>query len=175
MADSAKDHLKHEVLVGGISNTIFNGLIAWLLLRSGPALAWGGEHSFAVDVIATALLLPLIVALIVIPLQRSKLNKGKLHPINLGPGSFMQSLADRFPATTFKSALLFGLLGMCVIAPLTLLGFYVLGVEQVAPVHYAIFKGLWAGAMAGVLVIPMVLVALRGEEASNFTTTSQES
>lgn len=162
MSADGRKHLQHEVLVGGVSNAFFNGLIAWLLLKSGPALAWGGEHSFAVDVIATALLLPLIVALIVIPLQRGKMNKGKLQPINLGANSLVQSLADRFPASVFKSAVLFGLLGMCVIAPLTLLGFYLLGVEQVPPMNYAIFKGLWAGLMAGVLVIPMVLCALRG-------------
>ena len=161
MSQEAKKHLKHEVLVGGISNTVFNGLIAWLLLKSGPALAWGGEHSFVVDVIATALLLPLIVALIVIPLQRSKMNKGKLQPISLGSGSWVQSFADRLPLSTFKSALVFGLLGMCVIAPLTLLAFYLVGVEEIPPVNYAIFKGLWAGLMAGVLVIPMVLSALR--------------
>ena len=76
MPNYAKQHLQHEALVGGVSNAIFNGLIAWLLLRSGPSLAWGGEHSFAVDVVATALLLPLIVALIVIPLQRGKLLQG---------------------------------------------------------------------------------------------------
>ena len=157
----ARSHLRHEVLVGGISNTIFNGLIAWLLLKSGPALAWGGEHSFVIDVIATALLLPLIVALIVIPLQRSKLNKGKLQAISLGPASTMQSIANRFPAGTLKSALLFGLFGMCVIAPLTLVGFYLVGVEEIAPTTYAIFKGVWAGAMAALLVIPMVLIALR--------------
>ena len=166
MATDAKQHLRHEVLVGGISNAIFNGLIAWLLIKNGPALAWGGEHSFAVDVIATALLLPLIVALIVIPLQRSKLRKGKLQPISLGSTSRIQALADRFPASTFKSALLFGLLGMCVIAPLTLLGFYLVGVQQVPPLNYAIFKGLWAGAMAGALVIPMVLCALRAPQAA---------
>jgi hypothetical protein len=166
MSAAAKKHLQHEVLVGGVSNTFFNGLIAWLLLRSGAALGWGGENSFVIDVFATALLLPLIVALIVIPLQRSKLNKGKLQPISLGASSWVQSLADRFPRSTFKSALLFGLLGMCVIAPLTLLGFYLLGVEQVAPLNYAIFKGLWAGLMAGVLVIPMVLCALRDPAAS---------
>ncbi|MCB1700879.1 MAG: hypothetical protein H6985_08705 [Pseudomonadales bacterium] len=158
---TAKAHLRHEVLVGGISNTFFNGLIAWLLLTGGPALAWGGEHSFVVDVIATALLLPLIVALIVIPLQRSKLSKGKLQAISLGAGSRMQAIADRFPAGTLKSAMLFGLFGMCVIAPLTLLGFYLFGVENVSPTNYAIFKGVWAGVMAGLLVIPMVLIALR--------------
>jgi len=161
MTSDSKKHLKHEVLVGGVSNTVFNGLIAWLLLRNGPALAWGGEHSFAVDVTATALLLPLIVALIVIPLQRSKLHKGKLQPISLGSDSIMQSLADRMPLSTVKAAVLFGLLGMCVIAPLTLLGFYLAGIEQVAPLDYALFKGLWAGLMAAVLVIPMVLCALR--------------
>ena len=164
---SAREHIRHEVLVGGISNTIFNGLIAWLLLKSGPALAWGGDNSFVVDVVATAFLLPLIVALIVIPLQRSKLNKGKLQPIELGPSSVMQSVANRLPASTFKSALLFGLFGMCVIAPLTLVGFYVAGIEQVSPLNYAVFKGIWAGLMAAVLVVPMVLLALRNPIPGN--------
>ena len=161
MANSDTAHLQHEALVGGVSNAFFNGLIAWLLLRNGPALAWGGEHSFAVDVIATSLLLPLIIALIVIPLQRSKLSKGKLQSINLGAGSRLQAIADRFPTSTFKSALLFGLLGMCLIAPLTLAVFFALGIESVTPLHYALFKGIWAGLMAAVLVLPMVLLALR--------------
>ena len=161
MANSDTAHLRHEALVGGESNAFFNGLIAWLLLRNGPALAWGGEHSFAVDVIATSLLLPLIIALIVIPLQRSKLSKGKLQSINLGTDSRLQAIANYFPTSTFKSALLFGLLGMCLIAPLTLAVFFALGIESVAPLHYALFKGIWAGLMAAVLVLPMVLLALR--------------
>lgn len=78
----------------------------------------------------------------------------------------MQRVADRLPAGVFKSALLFGLFGMCIIAPLTLLGFYLMGVEQVQPVTYSIFKGIWAGLMAGVLVIPMVLLALRAPASS---------
>jgi len=154
-------HIRREVLVCGISNAIFNGLSAWLLMKNGPELRWGGEHSFVVDIIATGLLLPFIVALIVIPLQRSKLNKGKLQPINLGPGSFMQSLADRFPSTTFKSAGLFGLIGMLLLAPLTLAGFQLLGVEHLQPRDYALFKGVWTGLIAAVLVVPMVLIALR--------------
>jgi hypothetical protein len=166
-ASFSRDHLRHEILVCGISNAIFNGLSAWLLLKSGPALGWGGEHSFVVDVIATGLLLPLIVALIVIPLQRGKLARGKLQPIDLGPASFIQSVANRLPAGTFKSALLFGLFGMCVIAPLTLLGFYLAGIEQAAPVNYAIFKGVWAGLIAAVLVVPMVLVALRAPQQAH--------
>lgn len=161
MPSNGTHHLKHEALVGGVSNAFFNGLIAWLLLRSGPSLAWGGEHSFVVDIVATAFILPAIVALIVIPLQRSKLNKGKLKPINLGAGSRLQALADRFPSKTFKSSMMFGLTGVLTIAPLTVLGFYLVGVEEVSPLNYAIFKGLWAGLMAAILVLPMVLCALR--------------
>ena len=160
------EHLKKEAWVGGVSNAIFNGLIAWLLLKSGPALAWGGQHSFAVDIIATSFLLPLIVASIVIPLQRKKLRKGALQPIDLGNESAVQFFANRLPESTFKSALIFGAVGMCLIAPLTLLAFYLAGIEQVEPIHYALFKGLWAGLMAAILVIPMVLVALRVPAAS---------
>ena len=35
MSAQAKQHLKHEALVGGVSNTVFNGLIAWWLLKEG--------------------------------------------------------------------------------------------------------------------------------------------
>jgi hypothetical protein len=166
-ATYSRSHLRHEILVGGISNAVFNGLIAWLLLRNGPDLQWAGKHSFAVDVLATGLLLPFIVALIVIPLQRAKLGKGKLQAIDLGPASTLQSIANRMPASTWKSALLFGLFGMGVIAPATLLGFLLAGMEQFSPVNYAIFKGVWAGLVAAVLVVPMVLIALRGPGPSS--------
>ena len=166
----SRGHLRQEILIGGISNAIFNGLIAWWMLRSGPPLSWGGEPGFAMDIIATGLLLPLIIAAIVIPLQRGKLRRGKLRAIDLGPSSTIQSIANRMPASTWKSALLFGLFGMCVIAPLTLLGFYLAGVEQVAPVNYAIFKGIWAGLIAALLVVPMVLIALRGPGPSSALT-----
>lgn len=126
MSEATREHLKHEALVSGLSNALFNGIIAWFLIRSGPALQWGGEHSFAIDVTATALLLPLIVALIVIPLQRSKQKKGKLQTMSLGPESPIQRLANLLPYSTGKSAIVFGLVGMLVIAPTTLLGFYLL-------------------------------------------------
>ena len=86
-AENGREHIRHEVCVCGGSNTIFNGVSAWLLMKGGGSLYWSGDHSFAGDVVATAFLLPLIVAFIVIPLQRSKLSKGTLQPINLGPSS----------------------------------------------------------------------------------------
>jgi hypothetical protein len=166
MSAQAAAHLRHEAMVGGVSNTVFNGVIAWLLLKNGAPLAWTGASSFVIDVCATAFLLPFIVALIVIPLQKGKLAKGKLVVIDLGGQSRVQQLVDKMPDSTFANALLFGLAGLCLIAPLTLLAFNLFGVVEVSPLHYAIFKGLWAGLMAAVLVLPMVLVALRSRNAA---------
>lgn len=168
---SGSEHIRHEVVVCGGSNAVFNGLSAWLLMKSGPNLQWGGDHSFVIDIVATGFILPLIVAFIVIPLQRNKLGKGKLQPVNLGASSFVQSLADRFPSSTAKSALLFGLIGMLIIAPLTLAGLYVFGVQLISPAYYAVFKGVWAGLMAAILVVPMVLVALREPTLRSSETT----
>jgi hypothetical protein len=36
-----------------------------------------------------------------------------------------------------------------------------MGVEQFQPRDYALFKGVWTGIIAAVLVVPMVLIALR--------------
>ena len=164
-------HIQHEILVCGGSNTIINGLCAWLLMKGGGNLQWSGDHSFVTDVLVTAFLLPFIVGCIVIPVQRSKLKNGTLQPINLGPSSFMQTVADRFPAGTAKSAFLFGLIGLLIIAPLTLAGLYLVDVHTISPEYYAIFKGVWAGLMASILVVPMVLIALRENTPTSTTAT----
>lgn len=161
MTDQAKSHLRHEAMVGGVSNTVFNGGIAYWLLKDGPPMSWSGGSSFVVDIFATAFILPFIVALIVIPMQKRKLAKGKIAAMDFGPGSRLQAWVNRLPFATWANAFWFGLAGMCFVAPIPLLGFYLAGVEQISPLHYAIFKGVWAGSMAAVLVIPMVMSALR--------------
>jgi hypothetical protein len=161
MTAQAISHLKHEALVGGVSNTIFNGLIAWLLLKGGAALTWGGANSFVVDIIATAFILPFIVALIVIPMHKRKLAKGTIEPMNFGENSSLQGWVNRLPVSTLGNAFWFGIAGMCLVAPIPLAAFYLGGIEQIPPANYAIFKGVWAGLMAAVLVIPMVMSALR--------------
>jgi len=151
--------------VGGVSNTLFNGLIAWLLLRGGPALGWSGPGNFVVDLLATGFLLPFIVALIVIPLQRRKLAAGALPPMSLGADSALQRWVDRMPVGTFGNALLFGLAGALLVTPPTLALLYFAGIQSIDATPYALFKGVWAGLLAALLVLPIVLVALRATAA----------
>jgi hypothetical protein len=65
-----------------------------------------------------------------------------LQCINPGDTSVLQSLGDRFPADAWKSASLFGVLGLAIAAQLTLPGFYILGINETSPASYAIFKRL---------------------------------
>lgn len=155
------NYIKKEATVNGISNLVFNGVIAWLLLRGGDALQWGGKHSFTIDLFATAFILPFIVALIVIPLQRRKVRLQQVAAIDLNLANHLQNIVSRLPQSLFINALLFGFAGALIFAPLALLGFWALDIEQILPLNYAIFKGFWAGLMALILVVPMLMVGLR--------------
>ena len=152
--------IRHETMVSGVSNTVFNGLIAWLLLRAGSNLTLAGEHSFAIDVAATAFILPFIVTLIVIPLNQRKLAANKVSSVLLDSGSPLQAVLLQFPENLWLRALGFGLLTMLIVTPLTLLPLWALGIHEFTPLAYSIFKGVWAGLMAAALTTPMLLLAL---------------
>jgi len=160
-ADQLRDTIRHEIMVSGFSNTLFNGLIAWLLLRAGSNLTLTGEHSYAIDVAATAFILPFIVTLIVIPLNQRKLAAGKIAAIRLEGDRWLHAGLMRFPTGLWMRALYFGGLAMLIVTPLTLLPLWALGLTEFTPVAYSIFKGVWAGLMAAALTTPMLLLALQ--------------
>ncbi|MFT5482782.1 MAG: hypothetical protein ACI9GW_001436 [Halieaceae bacterium] len=158
---TAGAHLLHEVLVGGVSNAIFNALAAWLLLRGGSNLTFGGDNSFAIDVVATAFILPFIVSLIVIPLNQRKLRNNKVDTISATYIPCIQTFLNHFPKGLAMRAVCFGVLGVALFSPGVLLPLWALGISEFSPLQYAIFKGFWAGLLAAVLVVPMILLALR--------------
>jgi hypothetical protein len=49
---------------------------------------------------------------------------------------------------------------MAVIGGLSLLLLALIGVQDFTPLQYSIFKGIWAGVLASILVVPMILLAL---------------
>ncbi len=153
--------IRHETLVSGISNTIFNGLIAWLLLRAGSKLTLTGEHSYAIDVAATAFILPFIVTLIVIPLSQRKRASNKVPAIRLDSRNWLQAVLLQFPDKLWLRAVCFGVLTMLIVTPITLLPLWALGLTEFTPMAYSIFKGVWAGLMAAALTTPMLLLALQ--------------
>ncbi len=160
MATAQSVNIRKELLGQGIGNIAANGLIAWLLLRNKDELALWSFDGVALDVALTSLLLTFIVSWIVMATQKSGLRKGKLNAVEPDRDKALHRILMRAPAATGWAALCFGLTGLLVFAPLTLLGFQLLGVYSIATMHYVIFKALWTGAMAAVVVIPGIYIAL---------------
>jgi len=161
MTSELNSYIQHERLMNGGTNTFFNGGIAWLSLKGKGLLHLAGSGSFAIDILATAFILPFIVTLIVIPLQKRKVNKGKMTRFTPNKSRLLERVAAGFPQSLWLSALYFGLIGMLIIAPITLLGMLAAGAHTFTPEAYSVFKGIWAGAMAAILVGPMIMVGLR--------------
>ncbi|MBW2273880.1 MAG: hypothetical protein JRG96_11455 [Deltaproteobacteria bacterium] len=153
-------HIRRQAISNAFFNTLINGWVAWLLIKENPVLPLWGAPSVAVDLVATGFLLPFIIALIVIPLNRRDLRKGKFAVLRLDPSIPLHRWLGPWPRSLPLRALLFGLIGALVVAPLTILVFVVLGIDPIAPMHFAVFKGFWAGALAGVMVVPMATLAL---------------
>ena len=140
---------------------IANGLTAWLLLRSATSITLqGGSNNYPSDLAATAFLLLSIIALIIIPIFRKNVRTGKLKSIELDRRNLLHLLLSCFPVNPALSALTFGLLGLVVVTPLTVTVMYLLDFTHITPLSYAIFKGIWAGVLAGVTARPMVLLGL---------------
>ena len=104
-------YLRREALSNALFNTLINGWLAWLLLKEGPALRLWASPSFGADLIATGFLLPFIVALIVIPLNRRAVRRGKVASLRLDRQNRLHRWLERWPRNLFLRALLFGLTG----------------------------------------------------------------
>ena len=160
MAQEITNYLKRECSVNGLTNAFFNGLICWLLIKNNGTITWWGQHNFGYDIIATGFILPFIVTLIVIPIQRRKMAKSKTPEFHFDRSISAHAFLCRFPKSLAGKAFYFGLIGMAVIGGLSLLLLALIGVQDFTSLEYSIFKGLWAGLLSAVLVAPMILLAL---------------
>ena len=160
MAQEITNYLKRECSVNGLTNAFFNGLICWLLIKNNGTITWWGQHNFGYDIIATGFILPFIVTLIVIPIQRRKMAKSKTPGFHFDRSISAHAFLCRFPKSLTGKAFYFGLIGMAVIGGLSLLLLALIGVQDFTSLEYSIFKGLWAGLLSAVLVAPMILLAL---------------
>lgn len=160
MSQKLESHIRKEAITNGVTNALFNGVIAWYLLAGKGYMAMWSGAGIAVDIAATAAILLFIVALIVIPLNRSKVRKGKLPAFQWDKHKLLHRFWQAFPNPLLARALCFALLGLLVVAPITYVPYILLGIQGMEGGTYAIVKGVWAGVMAAIMVIPMIQLGL---------------
>lgn len=159
-----KKHIQREVILNGVLNALINGAIAWWIFKELSEVPMWGEHGFAFDLIMTACLLMFFLSLIVMVLHRRKVAKGSMISQPWDSSKPLHCLLRRSPRSPFLSALLFGALGLFIVAPVTLLPLVLLDINTLSPVAFALFKALWAGLLGALLVGPVILLGIAEQE-----------
>ncbi|WP_372873883.1 hypothetical protein [Pseudomonas sp.] len=151
--------IRSERIISGLVNAAINGGLAWYLFKTKPLLLLWGSEGFGVDLMATAFIMLFIVALIVVPIFRRKVRQGTISA-TWDNDRWLHRQLQRFPHSLLGSAILFGLIGMVVFVPPSLLVLSVSHITELSPAQYAIFKGCWAGSLAAVMVGSMIRLAV---------------
>ena len=142
--------------LGGIINGIINVIIAYFIFRSQKMITLGGAEGFGVDFAATAFILSFIIGMIGVAIHRRRVRKGALPHVPLDEGSILA----KFPTNVVLAGLLFGLAGFILWAPPTLILLYVIGLTEMSPTTYAVFKGILMGLLSFWLIPHLILFAL---------------
>jgi hypothetical protein len=153
-------HIRKESIANFFFNAVVNGIIAYFIGRSATMLLIWGKGSFGGDIVATAFFLLIIVSLVVIPLKKRSVRKGTVPSLEWNQRLFLHRILSKFPQNTILCSLVFGSIGLAFIAPLTLLPFWAMGISQITPQSYIIFKSIWGGCLVAVMIWPIIMYAL---------------
>jgi hypothetical protein len=166
LTPSQRRYLLVDNCVGSfIANLLINGIIAWLLYRNATHVPLWGQSSIAGDTIATAFLLPAITCLIVTPLARGRVRSGQV-------AAAADALWRWIPRNMIVRAVIIGLAGLIVTAPLALSAFGVLGVGALSPWHFVYYKATFA-ALEGALVTPFLALWAISEQPARLAAVGQ--
>ncbi len=146
-----RQYLWRNTVTNAVTNALANGLICWLLFRDKTQLEfWNPSGGFALDLLITGFLLAVIVTLILIPIQRKQLTADSLaFEVLSAPTPLTQALVT-LTESYFRFVVLAASFGL-IAAAATLLLLQTVSIHSFTPMHYSVFKGLWAGVFAGIL------------------------
>ncbi len=156
------DHIRSETKKNFVINVLLNATIAYATLGGLSEISTWGEHSYGRDLILTAFLLSAILSGVFIGMYRRKRRMGDVT----ATGTEGQALAWLLPYNPWFTAPWIGILGATISVP-PLLGLLALmEIDTLAPLSYALIKGIWAGVLAAIIVPIAILQGLRSRPDS---------
>lgn len=160
MSDVLKAHIRQQTINNVIINMLLNGGLAWWLLKEKPPLTAFGESGYGIDMLITGFLLAGLVAMAMIKIHQVQLAKGMHQPVAV---SVLGGYARLPTGNLWACSGLFALAGM--LASAALVGvLLLLALPPFDPPVYAVFKAVWAGILAGLVVPPAVMIGLCARE-----------
>jgi hypothetical protein len=158
---TVQDHIRGETKKNIVINLVLNAGIAYATLHSLTEVSTWGEHGYGNDLIITGFILCTILGGIFIAMYRRKRNKKEIIPM----GNEGQSLAWLLPYSPWLAAPWMGILGAALAAPLLLGTLALLDIHTLTPIAYAGIKGIWAAALAAIVVPIAITQGLRPQPA----------
>ena len=156
MDTSLKRYIFVEQPIGAfVVNFALNAVIALAVFRDTTTVPLWGQASVAGDTIATSFILPFLSVLIATPLVQRDVRHGKASPEDMrNHGPMLRWL----PRPILARALVLGLAGLVVAAPLAVHGLRLAGVTQVPMPQFIWVKATYAAAL-GALLAPGIAMA----------------
>jgi hypothetical protein len=153
MPADLKRYLYVEQPIGAfVVNLLLNALIAWGVCRGMTSVPLWGETSVGGDTIATCFLLPFLSVLIATPLVRREVRHGKLASESRRDPAVTRG---RLPRPLAARALVLGLAGLVVAAPLAIAALALAGVTAIPMPSFIWAKAAFA-AVLGALLAPTI-------------------
>jgi hypothetical protein len=152
--------VREQVITPALVNCALNGMIAWLIFRSRPAIPVWGEGGLVFDTIATLFLLPFLTCLIVTPLIRRGVAGGKVPALRWRAAD--HAVLGYLPLSVWARGAAIGALAVVAGLPLILGGLSLAGIASLAPLRVVVLKGVYTGLLAG-LVGPVIALCAISE------------
>lgn len=146
-----------------VFNFVLNAAIAWATFRGLARVPLWGQLSIGADTIGTSFILPFLTCLVVTRMARQRVRKGQLA--RLGWTRDSHPMLGWLPERTVKRALVLGLAGLVMLAPVTIAAFYALGITDLSLREFIVFKASFAAVEAAVVTPLVALWALEGAPA----------
>jgi hypothetical protein len=153
--------LSEQLTRAALFNLLLNALIGWFLFRHSSTVSVWGDPGMAIDLSATAFLLPLITCLVCTPLVRQRVRYGKVSSLGWSPAD--HPLLSWLPTSLLARALVISLLSAVVITPGILFALRMLDVQHVSLLHFVLCKAILSAALAA-LVTPVAALYVMAEE-----------
>lgn len=161
-------HRRYLILEQGLGavliNFVLNFAIAWAAFRGMAAVPMWGTQSIAGDTIGTSFVLPFLTCLIVTPLARREVSRGRLPAFERGRADV--SVLGLLPTTTFRRALVLGAAATVLFAPIAILVFHSAGLGGVDAGTFVWVKAAYAGGLAGI-VTPLIAASALADTSAD--------
>lgn len=147
-----------QTAAGAAINLAIAALLGWFLFRDTELVPITGSWGALTDTIVSAFMIPFATCLILTPVARRQMRRGRIAALNGG------TLSALMPGSTLWRAILLGAACVAMVSPLVIVGSARVNVMGIALRHFLIFKLAFAAAEGAVITPLIAALAISGTE-----------